>query len=223
MYTSHEKAKADILEAGRRLYMRGFVAANDGNISAKMTDGTVWATPSGVSKGFMDLGSLIRVTPDGEVVEGAGKVSSEIKLHLAVYAENPELGAVVHAHPPAATAYASLGRAFDLAISTECVISLGVVPCAPYALPGSERLAEDAAKFAREYNACLLQGHGAASWGRDVMSALYRMESVEHTVITYEHMLALGGVKLLTAKQVDELVALRAKFGITLGGVPRGS
>ena len=92
-YTSHEQAKKDILEVGRRLYARGYVAANDGNISARMEDGTVWATPTGVSKGFMTEDMLVRLTADGKVLEGTWKVSSEIALHLAVYRENPSLGA----------------------------------------------------------------------------------------------------------------------------------
>ena len=131
MYTSANEAKQAILETGRRLWQRAFVAANDGNISARMADGTIWATPTGVSKGFMTEDMLLRLTPDGEVVEGTYRVSSEIAIHLAVYRENPALGGVVHSHSPAATAYATLGRDFDLAITLETAVQLGVIPCAP--------------------------------------------------------------------------------------------
>ena len=134
-YTSHQEAKTAILEAGRRLYQRGFVAANDGNLSARMEDGTIWATPTGVSKGFMTENMLVRLTPEGEILEGSRKVSSEIAMHLAIYRKNPELGGVVHAHSPAATAFATQGRDFDMAVSLETAVQLGVIPSAPYALP----------------------------------------------------------------------------------------
>lgn len=223
MYHSSVEAKEAVLEAGRRLYQRGYVAANDGNISARMSDGTIWATPTGVSKGFMTAEQLVHLTPDGAVLEGNCKVSSEIAMHLAVYRENPALGGVVHAHSPAATAYASLGRDFDIAISLETAVQLGVIPCAPYAVTGSPLLAENAARYCKEYNGAFLEHHGAVTWGSDVMQALFRTECLEHTVIMYEHMRALGEVRLLTQAQLTELDAVRARFGITTGGHPRGA
>lgn len=221
-YTSHQEAKADILEAGRRLYQRAFVAANDGNISARMEDGTIWATPTGVSKGFMTEDMLVRLTPEGEILEGTRKVSSEIAMHLAIYRKNPELGGVVHAHSPAATAFATQGRDFDMAVSLETAVQLGVIPCAPYAVTGSKKLAENAASYCEEFNGCFLEHHGAVTWGADVTQALFRTECLEHTIIMYEHMRALGQVRLLTEAQLTELEAVRKRFGITTGGRPKG-
>ncbi|MGM9598393.1 MAG: class II aldolase/adducin family protein [Faecousia sp.] len=221
-YTSHQEAKADILEAGRRLYQRAFVAANDGNISARMEDGTIWATPTGVSKGFMTEDMLVRLTPEGEILEGTRKVSSEIAMHLAVYRKNPALGGVVHAHSPAATAFATQGRDFDMAVSLETAVQLGVIPCAPYAVTGSKKLAENAASYCEEFNGCFLEHHGAVTWGADVTQALFRTECLEHTIIMYEHMRALGQVRLLTEAQLTELEAVRKRFGITTGGRPKG-
>ena len=221
-YTSHQEAKADILEAGRRLYQRAFVAANDGNISARMEDGTIWATPTGVSKGFMTEDMLVRLTPEGEILEGSRKVSSEIAMHLAIYRKNPELGGVVHAHSPAATAFATQGRDFDMAVSLETAVQLGVIPCAPYAVTGSDKLAENAASYCEEFNGCFLEHHGAVTWGADVTQALFRTECLEHTIIMYEHMRALGEVRLLTEAQLTELEAVRKRFGITTGGRPKG-
>lgn len=221
-YQNSNEARQAILEAGRRLYQRGYVAANDGNISARMADGTIWATPTGVSKGFMTPEMLVRLTPEGAVVEGTWRVSSEIAMHLAIYRENPALGGVVHSHAPATTAYASLGKPFDLAISLETAVQLGVIPCAPYAVTGSPELAEAAAQFCREYHGAFLEHHGAVTWGADVMQALFRTESLEHTVTMYEHMLALGTPRLLTERQLEELEAVRRRFGITGGGRPRG-
>ena len=221
-YTSHQEAKADILEAGRRLYQRAFVAANDGNISARMEDGTIWATPTGVSKGFMTENMLVRLTPEGEILEGSRKVSSEIAMHLAIYRKNPELGGVVHAHSPAATAFATQGRDFDMAVSLETAVQLGVIPCAPYAVTGSKKLAENAASYCEEFNGCFLEHHGAVTWGADVTQALFPTECLEHTIIMYEHMRALGQVRLLTEAQLTELEAVRKRFGITTGGRPKG-
>lgn len=221
-YTSHQEAKADILEAGRRLYQRAFVAANDGNISARMEDGTIWATPTGVSKGFMTEDMLVHLTPEGEILEGSRKVSSEIAMHLAVYRKNPDLGGVVHAHSPAATAFATQGRDFDMAVSLETAVQLGVIPCAPYAVTGSKKLAENAASYCEEFNGCFLEHHGAVTWGADVTQALFRTECLEHTIIMYEHMRALGQVRLLTEAQLTELEAVRKRFGITTGGRPKG-
>ena len=221
-YTSHQEAKADILEAGRRLYQRAFVAANDGNISARMEDGTIWATPTGVSKGFMTEDMLVRLTPEGEILEGSRKVSSEIAMHLAIYRKNPDLGGVVHAHSPAATAFATQGHDFDMAVSLETAVQLGVIPCAPYAVTGSKKLAENAASYCEEFNGCFLEHHGAVTWGADVTQALFRTECLEHTIIMYEHMRALGQVRLLTEAQLTELEAVRKRFGITTGGRPKG-
>lgn len=221
-YSSAHEAKKSILEAGRRLYLRGYVAANDGNISARMEDGTIWATPTGVSKGFMSEDMLVHLAPDGSVMEGTWKVSSEIAMHLAIYRENPDVGGIVHAHAPAATAFATQGRDFDIAISLETAVQLGVIPCAPYAVTGSPMLAENAAKYCKEYNGCFLEHHGAVTWGTDVTQALFRTECLEHTIIMYEHMRGLGEVRLLTEKQLTELEAVRQKFGITTGGRPKG-
>ena len=159
---------------------------------------------------------------DASMLEGTWKVSSEIALHLAVYRENPSLGGLVHSHAPAGTAFASQGRDFDMAVSIETAVQMGVIPCAPYAVTGSPKLAENAAVYCKEYNGCLLEHHGVVTWGKDVEQALFRTECLEHTVIMYEHMLGLGEVRLLSEEQLDELDTVRAKFGITTGGRPKG-
>lgn len=221
-YTSHEAAKEAILEAGRRLYQRGYVCANDGNISARMEDGTVWVTPTGVSKGFMTAEQLVRLAPDGSVVEGTWKVSSESAMHLSIFRENPDLGGIVHAHPSGATAYSTLGKTFDLAISLDAVVQHGVLPCAPYAATGSPKLAEYACQYCNEYYAVLLEHHGAVTWGSTVEQALFRMECVEQTFTLYERMRSLGEIRLLTEAQLDELETVKQRLGITKGGRMKG-
>ena len=214
MYKSHHEAKRAILEAGRRLYQNGYVAANDGNITAKMEDGSIWCTPTGVSKGFMTYEMLVRVDANGNVLEGTHAVSSEIALHLAIYRENPSLGGIVHAHGPGATAWAACGKPWDMAVSLDSALSLGIVPCAPFAITGSKRLAESAAPYCKKHTAVLLEHHGAVTWGKDVEQALHRTEVLEHTFKVYANMRAFGELRLLSERQLDEVEQVKKKFGI---------
>lgn len=213
-YTSHEQAKRDIIAAGNKLYARAFVAANDGNITAKMADGTVWATPTGVSKGGMTEDMLVHIDPEGKVLEGEYKVSSEIALHLAIYRENPDLGGIVHAHGPGAIAWAAYGKDWDLAISLDSALTLGVVPCVPFAITGSKALAESAAPYCKDHTAVLLEHHGAVTWGKDVTQALFRTEAMEHTFQVYANMKAYGEVRLLSEAELDEVELVKKKYGI---------
>ena len=214
MYKSHHEAKRAILEAGRRLYQNAYVAANDGNISAKMEDGTIWCTPTGVSKGFMTYEMLLRVDAQGNVIEGNYPPSSEMFMHLAIYRTNPTLGGIVHAHSPGATAWAAYGKPWNLAISLDSALTLGVVPCARFAITGSKGLAEAAAAYSKKHTAVFLEHHGAVTWGKDVEQALFRTEVLEHTLKVYANMLAFGEVRLLTERQLDEVEKVKQKFGI---------
>ena len=141
-YPSDAQAKAEILDAGRKIYQRGLVAANDGNLSVRVGDNALWVTPTGVSKGAMTEDMLVKLSLDGTVLEGTRKPSSETKMHLRIYQENPAVRAVVHAHPPAATAFAAAGLPLDRPVLQEAVVQLGTVPVAPFALPGSQAVAD---------------------------------------------------------------------------------
>jgi len=221
-YLTDEQARRDIIEAGRRLYQKGFVAANDGNISARVSETEIWCTPSGVSKGFMSEDMLVKLDMSGNVLDGAMRPSSEIKMHLAIYRAAPHICGVVHAHPPVSAMCAAAGQPLDAALLQEAVVSLGVIPLAPFAIPGSEELAEGVAPLAREYNGALLEHHGAVAWGRDVMQALFRMESIEYcaTVAMYARMAGLW--RPMTKAQIDALLTLRPLWGVAGGGIPRG-
>jgi len=221
-YPNDTEAAEAILEVGRRLYARGFVAANDGNISVKTADGSILATPTGVSKGFMTADMLVKLDMDGNVLAGRLKPSSEIKMHLRLYRELPAIGAVVHAHPPKATVFAAAGVPLDRALLQESVVLLGVVPVAPFALPGSDALADSIVPYCHDSNALLLEHHGAVTWGDDAISALYRMESVEYNAEVYMYARMAGLERPLTEGQIDELMALRPSWGITAGGRPVG-
>ena len=215
IYPDEKIARQDIVEAGRRMYMRGYVCANDGNLSARLSDGTVIATPSGVSKGFMTEEMLIKLDLDGNVIAGELKPSSEIRMHLAIYRQSQELIAVCHAHPPVSAAFAAAGVALDKAFLQETALFMGVVPVAKYAAPGSAELADEAAKYCHDYHGALLEHHGAVTWGCSVMQSLFRLESVEYaaTVALYSKM--LGFTRTLNKRQIEELIGLRPKWGIT--------
>jgi L-fuculose-phosphate aldolase len=222
IYPTDTEAKRDILEAGRRLYQKNFVAANDGNISARVSDSEVWATPTGVSKGFMTEEMLVKLNLDGSVVFGTHRPSSEIRMHLKIYKEAPEILAVAHAHPPVAAAFAAAGLPLDRALLQEAVVLLGVVPVAPYALPGSDALAESVVPYLRKHNGLLLEHHGAVSWGESVMQALYRLESIEYNATVTMYTRLMGIERPMTESQIDGLIALRSAWGVSGGGRPKG-
>ena len=221
-YCTDMQAKELILEIGRRMFERRYVSANDGNISVRTGENRIWVTPAGVSKGYMTEDMLVCVDLDGNVLEGTAKASSETKMHLRVYLENPDAGSVVHAHPIAATTFSIARIPLDAAIMTESVIGLGVVPVAEYATTGTQAVPDSIAPFCRDYNACLLANHGALTWGKDAMQAYYRMESLECYATI---MMNLGYLNrppcLLTRAQVDALLEIRQNLGVTSGGIPR--
>lgn len=220
-YMSDYEAKNAILDIGKRMYIKGFVAANDGNITCRVGPNAIWATPTGVSKGFMKPEMLVKLDLSGKVLQGSAKPSSEIKMHLRVYEEDPQVMGVTHAHPPISTAFAVAGIGLEKPILTEGVLNLGVVPVAKYATPGTEEVPNSIAPFVKDYHAVLLANHGALSWGKDVYEAFYRLESVEYyaSLLMYTGNI-LGKQNPLSCDQVQTLVNNREKYGISGGGIP---
>ncbi|MEF9987993.1 MAG: class II aldolase/adducin family protein [Christensenella sp.] len=221
-YMSASEAKKQILEIGRRMYQKGFVAANDGNISCRISENTVVATPTGVSKGFMTEDMLVEMTLDGEILRGGEYApSSEIKMHIRAYRENAEIMAVTHAHPQAATAFSIAGIALDKPILTEPIALLGSVPVAKYATPGTDEVPDSIAPFCTTHNAVLLANHGALTWGKDLTQAFYRLEAVEnYAVITMYTENILGKTNYLSCAQIKPLLEIRKKSGNSCGGQP---
>lgn len=221
-YLTDFEAKKAIIEIGKRMYAKGFVASNDGNISVKVGPNAIWATPTGVSKGYMTPDMLVKLDLNGKVIYGRNKPSSEIKMHLKVYNENSEVMAVTHAHPPVATSFAIAGIQLDRAILPEAVVNLGTVPIAPYATPSTQEVPDSIAPFCKTYNAVLLANHGALTWGRDPFEAYYRLESLEYyaTVLMYTGNI-IGRANELSCSQVSKLVEIREKLGISSGGMPK--
>jgi L-fuculose-phosphate aldolase len=220
-YYSDNEAKEMICEIGRRVYNRNYVAANDGNISVKVGPDEIWTTPTGVSKGYMTPDMMVKMDLSGQVLSGNMKPSSEVKMHLRVYNENPEVNAVVHAHPPVATSFAIAGIPLDKPVLPEAIVLLGTVPVAPYALPGTQEVPDSIAPYCKTHNAVLLANHGALTWGRDLMEAYFRMESLEHyaTILMYSNNI-LKKANELNGSQIADLIKIRESMGIKAGGVP---
>ncbi len=220
-YITDTEAKRLILDIGRRLYERQYVAANDGNISIRTGENRVWVTPAGVSKGYMTVEMLVCVDLDGNVLSGTAKPSSETGMHLRLYRENPAIRAAVHAHPVTATSFAVARVPLNVALMTESVLGLGVVPVTEYAVTGSPEIADSVAPFCHDYNAVLLANHGALTWGTDPIQAYYRMETLECCAAVMKNLGFLNTPPhVLTREQTQQLLDLRARQGVTTGGTP---
>ena len=213
---SEYEIKKQICEIGRRIYDKGMVAANDGNISVKLNDNEFLCTPTGVSKGFMTPEFICKVDKDGKVIQAnAGyKPSSEIKMHMRVYKERPDVNAVVHAHPIYATSFAIAGIPLTQPIMPEAVISLGCVPIAEYGTPSTEEIPDAVSKYLQSFDAVLLENHGALSFSDSLQSAYYKMESLEFYAQLLFISKQLGGPKELSESQVQRLYEIRRQFGM---------
>jgi L-fuculose-phosphate aldolase len=209
--------KQQICDIGKRIYDRGMVASNDGNISVKISDNEFLCTPTGVSKGFMTPEYICKVDRDGKVIEAneGFRPSSEIKMHMRVYRERPDVKSVVHAHPMYATAFAIAGIPLTQPIMPEAVIALGEVPIAEYGTPSTEEIPDAVSKYLQSYDAVLLANHGALSFSDSLLNAYHKMESVEFYAQLLFLARQLGGPKELTKEQVERLYDIRRQFGLT--------
>ena len=213
MMKVYMKEREEICDVCHKLWQRGIVAANDGNVSARLEDGTVLCTPSGVSKGDMVPEILVHLAADGAVphtMEGY-KPSSEMKMHLRCYQEREDVNAVVHAHPPIATSYASMGKALDGYFMTENITNLGAVPVAPYAKPSTDEVPDSIAPLLANHDAMLLANHGALTVGPTLTKAYFNMESLEMYAKTSLYIHLLGGTPDLSRERIDDLLELREK------------
>ena len=174
-----------LCQIGSRLYRKNMLAGCDGNLSFRRSDGTIVITPSAVPKGFLDPSMLLVVDGEGHILSGDGKPSSEMKLHLEAYRRRPDVGAVIHAHPPVATAVTVAGISFPSTIVTEGRDVLGPVGIVPYHSPSTDQLAQECGAMLETHDVILLSNHGAAAVGRDLAEAFYRMETLEMTAAIY--------------------------------------
>lgn len=194
------------------MWQRGFVAANDGNLSARLPDGRILCTPSGVSKGEITEDMLLTVDAAGHVLTGTRRPSTELSMHLKCYAMRPDVAAVVHAHPPYSTAFAAANRALDNYALIETILMLGAVPVAPFAMPGTDEVAESIAPFLPKHDAILLRAHGAITMGSDLQTAYYRMESLEQFAKITLFANQIGGMQNLPESTINDLIDRRTSF-----------
>jgi L-fuculose-phosphate aldolase len=206
--------KNDIVAIGKRMYERGYVASNDGNISARINKDHVLITPTGVSKGFMKTEDLIIVDYNGKLISGSKKPSSEVMMHLQVYKDRPDVNSVCHSHPPYATGFAVAGIALDKCVLPEVIIVLGGIPLIEYGTPGTEEFYKPVLPLLKDYDAFLLANHGALTVGKDVVNAFHKMETLEHFAHIAFVAQQLGHLNTLNKEQVQKLTDLREKFGI---------
>ena len=214
MSKTEQEHREDLVRVCRLIYDKGWVAANDGNMSIRLDDNRVLCTPTALSKGMVTLDDLIECDMCGLKVSGQRECTSEIAMHLTIYSLRPDVRSVVHAHPPVATGFASAGRALDKALLPEVIIQLGAVPLAAYGLPGTPALCDGMLPFIPNYDALLLENHGCTSYGKDIWQAFYRMETVEHFArITFVAEM-LGGARALPRDEVEKLFAARARYNV---------
>jgi len=213
------RLRQEMCSIGSRLYQRGLVVATDGNLSARVASDALLVTPAGTCKGMMLPEELIVVDLDGNVLAGEGKPSSEIRMHLAAYQERPDVMAVVHAHPPTATAFTVAGVTLAQCIMPEVVVSFGAILTAPYATPSTEAMGDAVRPLVQRADAVLLDLHGALTLGPTLLEAFYRMERVEWVAQVTLSARQIGNVRVLPQDEVARLLRMRDSMGMR-GHVP---
>lgn len=221
LMTSRDETARQIIDICHRLYERRLVTATDGNVSARLPGGTILVTPSNLAKGRLTESDLVEVGTDGSPVSGERRPTSELGMHLFIYRERPDVTAVVHAHPPHATAFAAARKPLDWDVFPEVVVGLGRVPLARYGTPSTDEVARSIAPHVKNARAILLANHGVVTYSRTLEEAFADMEKVEHAA----HMLIvakmLGGAKALTRRELKKLSAAVEEH-ITRGSGPQG-
>ena len=209
--------KDQVCDICHKMWQLGWVAANDGNVSVKLDDGTFLVTPTGISKSFITPEKLLIVAKDGVIIEGAEgyKPTSEIKMHFRCYEERDDVGAVVHAHPPAATGFAVAHVPLDRYTMIESVITIGSVPVTPYGTPSTHEVPDAITPYLQEHDVMLLENHGALAVGCDLITAYYRMETLELWAKISINATILGGEKEISPENIERLCRMRADYKVT--------
>ena len=211
---SEYQLKQQICDIGRRVYAKGFAAANDGNISVRLNNREVLCTPTMVCKGLLKCEDLCIVDYDGKQLRGTRKRSSEILLHLAVYRHNPEVQAVVHCHPPHATAFAVAREPIPQCILPEIEVFMGEVPFAPYETPGGQAFGDVVLPFVKPAtNTIILSNHGTVSFGKTLEEAYWKTEILDAYCRILLLSKQLGGVTYLSEQKSRELLDLKKRLG----------
>jgi L-fuculose-phosphate aldolase len=208
--------RQEMVRVGRLMWERGYVAATDGNLSARLGTSRLLVTASGLSKGFLSVDDLVITDLDGEPVSSYRgrdqRASSEVLLHLEVYRQRPDVAAVVHAHPPLATAFSIAGVSLARCVIPEVVVSLGGIPTAEYATPGTIEVPASIGPAIRDYDAVILAHHGSLTIGGSLWEAYMRLERVEQAAQITLAAQQLGRVRILSADDVERLTEKRREL-----------
>src|SRR6266404_4553369 len=213
MNMSEHHLKEQICDIGRRLYAKGFAAANDGNLSIRLNDKEILCTPTMVSKGFLKPEDVCKVDYEGKQLAGTRKRSSEILLHLAVYKNRPDVKGVVHCHPPHATAFAVAGVPVPQCVLPEVEVFLGEVPTAVYETPGSQKFADTIVPHLKSSNTIILANHGTVTFGPDLEKAYWNSEIIDAYCKILILARQLGRVNYFSEQQTRELLDLKKRLG----------
>jgi L-fuculose-phosphate aldolase len=211
---SEWKLKEQMCDIGRRIWLKGFCAGNEGNHSYRISENRILCTPTGISKGNLKPDDICTVDLEGNQVAGSRKRTSEILMHLAIYKARADVKAVIHSHPPHATAFAVAGVELPTCIHPEAEVFLGAVKTAKYVTPGDTRLGESILPFVKDSNTIILQNHGVVCFDPDLEQCYYKLEIVD----AYSRILLLakqvGAIRPLDGKEMKELLELKARFGL---------
>ena len=209
---SEHLLRQEIADFSRLTYEKGYLASTDGNLSARLSENEVLCTPTMINKGFVRPEDSVVVDMQGRNIRGQGKASSEIAMHLLIYDLRPDVTAVVHCHPPAATAYAAAGIPLNKALISEVVLALGCIPVAEYGTPGTPELTDRLKPYVSDYDALLMANHGVVTYGAGLMAAYNRMDTVEHFAKISIYTRILGREQLLSTDDVEKLWVQRQQY-----------
>ncbi len=212
MMFSEAELRQQIADFSQLTYQKSYLASTDGNLSARLPDGNVICTPTIINKGFVRPEDPVVVDLEGRHVRGERKASSEIAMHTLIYKLRPDINAVVHCHPPCATAYAAAGIPLNKALISEVVLALGCIPLAEYGTPGTPELTDRLQPWVANYDALLMANHGVVTYGADMMEAYNRMDTVEHFAKISINTRILGQERLLSSEDVEKLWVQRQQY-----------
>ncbi|MBI4546507.1 MAG: class II aldolase/adducin family protein [Ignavibacteriae bacterium] len=197
-----------LIDICHRLYSKGFVTATDGNVSARLGNGNFLTTRTAINKGMVTAEDLVEVDKEGKPITSHLTPSTELGMHLYIYSQRPDVNAVVHAHPPYATGFATARQPLTECLFPEVIVGLGAIPLAEYSTPSTEEVARSLKPYVKKADAILLANHGVVTYGKDLYDAYFKMEKVEHAAhITFVARM-LGGERLLSPEDIEKLRAI---------------
>lgn len=211
---SEREYRQDIVEVCRRMYARGFISGSDGNVSIRLAANRLLSTPSGLNKGFLSPADLIVTDMDGTRLLGAHKPTTELFMHIEAYRQRPDIGAVIHAHPPFTVAFSIAGLKLPQCVMPEVIMTFGSIPTTAYATPCTGEGPRAITDLIKDCDALILERHGTLTVGPTVYAAYDKLEKVEHSAQVSAAARQLGPVKPLPREEIQKLLALREELGV---------